>query len=589
MQFMNISSVERDKLRRILVDLFLCANKEMFKNNIDCIVNGVSERSICACLKSEFDKILPDSIFDKYYADVEYNRGSGRTLKSYEANDHIFKMTCDFILHSRGKLEPDNLICLEMKKKSYNQGLMDNDRQRLKSLTMPGGCQIVGRNLVVRDYCLGIFYVIDNDLSQIELEYYSDGALIREEIISLDEASKYKVLYSFLPNRNITFFNMNFGDSFLIKDCQNSLLVDCGSKNQNKLRKSYMVNLIYNEMKFFNNDLLITHYHFDHLSAILDLSNNGIKFNNIYVRCLDTKCFSFDFYSAFTELLSYVIRSHDYDTFLKWINPKGLINLLFKSGKVRGVNSVSNKKIYIGGSVANVLWPSPSKINYKDLDKIANKIDLILFGDDSNDDSFELIKIRIRKIYRYYKTIYERLIDNENGVSQEELNAVLRNIDFVDNDITEKDVETFIKTVKIPGYLVGKLSDLENHLSIVFEIDSKLLMCGDADNDALSKAVLCFANNHNLNVLKTDEFDIIKVPHHGTSNYFYNFKNQKAVYLIPNSKLYKTTWVIDYRYVCGSAKCISLNNGYKSACPIAKTCRYKCPYAGVLDCFRIYF
>lgn len=590
---MNLNNFEKEKLIRILIDLFSYANKEMFIANLDSIKNGVSERNICACLKSAFDSIISNSIFKKYYADVEYNRGSGKTLKSYESNGHIFKMTCDFIFHSRGKFQLDNLICLEMKKKSLNQYLVDKDRERLKSLTTSGGCETIRRNLVVRDYYLGIFYVIDYNLLQIELEFYSEGALLDSKVLSFEDVMRYETRLSFFPTRNITFFNMNFGDSFLINDSGDALLVDCGSIKQSKARKKYMVDLIYNETEHLNNDLVITHYHFDHTSSILNLNNKGIKFNNIYIRCLDIKCFDFDFYSSFVELLLYAMRSHDYNTFIQWLNPSGFINLLYKNGRVHGVNCANNNKIYFGRTTANVLWPSPNDNKLDELEIITGMVESILFdnmADNLKDDFVDLIKRKIKGVHEFYKSIYQRLVNNSEGISKEELNSILNDIDYDEkNDISEKVIQIFINTIKIPRYIRKRLSDLENHLSIVFEIDSQLLMCGDADNSAMNGALLNYANAHGYSEIKTDEFEIIKVPHHGTTNYYYDFKNDKASYLIPDSKIYKTSWMIDKKYVDGNIKCFSLNNGYKSACPNSRICGFKCPYVGTLDKYTFWF
>lgn len=589
---MNVNRFEKNTLRMMLEDLFWHSNKEMLKRNVECIKNGISERSVCACLKSSFDSILPKSVFKNYYADVEYNRGNGKTLKAYESNNRVIKMTCDFILHSRGELHPDNLICLEMKKKSSNQRAMDKDRERLISLTMPGGCETIGRNLIVRDYYLGIFYVIDYQLSQLELEFYYEGNLFHREIMSFDEAMNHETLFSFLPRRSITFFNMNFGDSFLIQDSNDSLLVDCGSINQRKPQKDYMVDLIYHKIKHFNNGLLITHYHYDHTSSILVLHNKGIQFNNIYVRCLDIKCFDFDFCSSLVDLLIYTLRSHDYNTFLKWLNPKGLINLLSKTGRVRGVNCTTNNKIYFGRTVASILWPSPIDIKLKEMIEIVDEIKLLLFEKSEGvleDSSIGKIYRRIKVIYKCYKSIYERLVGNEGGVSREELISIINNLDYENIELSEDNIQTFIKSIKISSRLRKRLSDLENHLSIVFEIDSQLLMCGDADNAAMDAALLNYSTEHGYREIRTDEFDIIKVPHHGTKSHYYDFKNNKSIYLIPNSKLYKSSWCIDSRYVIGSVKCISLNNSYTSACPNSRLCSYKCPYIGMLDCLTIRF
>ena len=65
--------------------------------------------------------MLQSEGFEGYYTDVEYNRNRGniktvkKTIKG--PTEHIINVTCDLIMHSRGKHpEQDNLIAIEMKK-----------------------------------------------------------------------------------------------------------------------------------------------------------------------------------------------------------------------------------------------------------------------------------------------------------------------------------------------------------------------------------------------------------------------------------------------------------------------------------------
>ena len=51
--------------------------------------------------------------------DTEYNRNGGslKTIFDNERDLKVIKVTCDIIVHSRGKnIKQDNLICIEMKK-----------------------------------------------------------------------------------------------------------------------------------------------------------------------------------------------------------------------------------------------------------------------------------------------------------------------------------------------------------------------------------------------------------------------------------------------------------------------------------------
>lgn len=200
---MGIDSIDREHLREILKDFFMYANKMMMIKNEECLLNNISERFVCASLKTEFDLVLNETIFSDYYADVEYNRGGGRAIKSFIYEGEVFKMTCDFILHSRGHLNIDNLLCLEMKKSSASDKNKEDDRRRLCSLTMPGGCETKRNNTIVRDYVLGIFYIIDSKNKIVELEYYEDGSLSNREKMSFEEIKNYRQRYIFIGKNNL--------------------------------------------------------------------------------------------------------------------------------------------------------------------------------------------------------------------------------------------------------------------------------------------------------------------------------------------------------------------------------------------------
>lgn len=72
------------------------------------------------------------SLFSRYFVDVEYNRMANGHPKMI-ANDQN-KVVCDLLIHSRGQLELDNLLAIEMKKGNSKIN-SQKDKKRLKLLT----------------------------------------------------------------------------------------------------------------------------------------------------------------------------------------------------------------------------------------------------------------------------------------------------------------------------------------------------------------------------------------------------------------------------------------------------------------------
>lgn len=110
-------------------------------------------------------------------------------LKLLEDRNLIIKINCDLIVHSREEcLEQDNLIAIEMKKSKRSKTSKDNDKDRLKCLTKDSFDDIWafdGKSLPehVCRYIIGIYYEINYNKRQIELEYYYKGKLESTEIV----------------------------------------------------------------------------------------------------------------------------------------------------------------------------------------------------------------------------------------------------------------------------------------------------------------------------------------------------------------------------------------------------------------------
>lgn len=122
-----------------LPGLFEKALERFAADEADLIYAGVSERSLCARLAIALEGHAHDLGLTDYRADVEYNRNGVDTLKGYYRREYhdFVRITCDIILHARGRWTPDNLIAIEMKRDEHPGWTKDSDRERLIALTLP--------------------------------------------------------------------------------------------------------------------------------------------------------------------------------------------------------------------------------------------------------------------------------------------------------------------------------------------------------------------------------------------------------------------------------------------------------------------
>jgi hypothetical protein len=162
--------------------LFASTLEEFVKLERENILNGVSERNLCARFASYLEKNAKNSGLKGYYADVEYNRNQGRVKTIIDDEHEVVVINCDIILHSRGEqgAAHDNLIAIEMKKAGRPEEEKRRDRLRLRALTKAsydGVWSADGETFPehVCGYKVGYFLEIDAANRTISIEQYSKG------------------------------------------------------------------------------------------------------------------------------------------------------------------------------------------------------------------------------------------------------------------------------------------------------------------------------------------------------------------------------------------------------------------------------
>ena len=158
-----------------LIKLILDSLNSFVRDDKILLDRMVSERALCGALMLKVHTNLQKTAFAEYYVDVEFNKSMHLNGKEYiydlKRLPNGKYISTDIIVHGRGMgAEPDNLITIEMKKKTNGENEYEVKRaadiQRLKYLTDPN---------YMYQYLLGVLVEIDFADSKIGLKLFKSG------------------------------------------------------------------------------------------------------------------------------------------------------------------------------------------------------------------------------------------------------------------------------------------------------------------------------------------------------------------------------------------------------------------------------
>lgn len=168
-----------------LKNAFSKALEEFLLSESENIESGTSERNLCARLAMYMEVEATSSDITGYYADVEYNRKQeGRVKTILDENMVEVAITCDLILHSRGKsVLEDNLIAIEMKRSTHSNEATDSDRRRLRAMTKSSFDDIWSADGIahpehVCGYRIGYLLVLNIPERTVVVEEYAGGKFV---------------------------------------------------------------------------------------------------------------------------------------------------------------------------------------------------------------------------------------------------------------------------------------------------------------------------------------------------------------------------------------------------------------------------
>lgn len=159
----TIPIAQNQKLQDYLIYQAVCRF-----NQLDAYLLEIKVDEVCMCGRLAFyvQDYLWKHGMSQYYADIEYNRGYAGLDDGIKKMDEK-NVRLDMIVHKRGYDAHDrgfeNIICIEMKKASNQEGC-EKDEARLLKLT--------DQNFDYK-YCVGYMLMADDESSERELRIKS--------------------------------------------------------------------------------------------------------------------------------------------------------------------------------------------------------------------------------------------------------------------------------------------------------------------------------------------------------------------------------------------------------------------------------
>lgn len=173
-----------EKNSKLAYKIFKEANARFLIENISSIKRDVAEECLCSSLSKCLEKVMEEKGIKGYYADANYNRNEYMYKTIINDRYEVIRIKCDLIVHSRGENTiQDNLLTIEMKKKNNPQDRIEN-KERLKIMTKNTYYgEVIFEELPrhICRYALGVFYDINKDKKEIEMEFYKNGIVAWKE------------------------------------------------------------------------------------------------------------------------------------------------------------------------------------------------------------------------------------------------------------------------------------------------------------------------------------------------------------------------------------------------------------------------
>ena len=310
----------------------------------------------------------------------------------------------------------------------------------------------------------------------------------------------------------IRMYNVGFGDCFCLRDRKKSLLVDFGTNNsriEGRPRRE-IFDVIISDLSTINcKNLLLTHFHMDHLSGLLYMMKNrdsSLDFGKIYL----PDVFSKEEMSRTLVLLLLADLLKESGLPSRQVSLFALVDALLENRQ--NLELLSRGKIFEDKYQA--LWPDTDVIQ-RETDEVYNEIC-------KNENLAAVMEELLNFAEKLRRIIWSM---TEEGKAQTEKEQEKISLAYVyDREFRRikaipefKGLLSFLNTNKV------NLRQFKHKISIVFQNardgELNLLFTGDVQPGHLKM----IAENYDGKLPLYEHYWCIKVPHHGTQEHYFDF------------------------------------------------------------------
>ncbi len=364
--------------------------------------------------------------------------------------------------------------------------------------------------------------------------------------------------------KSINIFNVKFGDCFLLrnglnKDSSDKMLVDFGSIQ--KINQTVIDAVNFELTTAERTYLMVTHFHSDHYKGIKYL-NNRIIFDEIYL----PNYFSKDIVKLQFTLLSLLNESHP--AYQVAYNLLSVIPDVFRhiDKHTRILFVKRGEQIYNNIDSFRILWPD---VNSFDIQAKKLYEEIVSYYDINAEKQLDLERLT----EEYFSTL-PRLTEQEGNSS------VLQFEDFNLNPESvlqiKYNIEFISKTKNKPKKrlkrgLSKEISSYQNNICICFDNKNE---AKDPNKNVLFLSDICREHLQDI-IARTDAFKLndryfsIKVPHHGTKDYFVPNLPLSEYMIISNGYAKNSGWQITALYGWHYKKLNFICADYSNTCDYA--------------------
>ncbi|RGW17907.1 hypothetical protein DWV87_13475 [Ruminococcus sp. AF13-28] len=310
----------------------------------------------------------------------------------------------------------------------------------------------------------------------------------------------------------VRMYNVGFGDCFCLRDRKKSLLVDFGTNNsriEGRPRRE-IFDVIISDLSTINRkNLLLTHFHMDHLSGLLYMMKNrdsSLDFGKIYL----PDVFSKEEMSRTLVLLLLADLLKESGLPSRQVSLFALVDALLENRQ--NLELLSRGKIFEDKYQA--LWPDTDVIQ-RETDEVYNEI--------CKNENLAAVMEELLNFAEKLRRIIWSMTEEGKAQTEEEQEKI--SLAYVyDREFRRikaipefKELLSFLNTNKV------NLRQFKHKISIVFQNardgELNLLFTGDAQPEHMKM----IAENYDGKLPLYEHYWCIKVPHHGTQEHYFDF------------------------------------------------------------------